>query len=230
MIFDEKFLEDVMENPIEGIVKVCEFVLERRETSLGWTNEDLDELTEAYALVQSIFETYNLTTTIPVPSVTGSIHSDCQVLNSAFSDIAQEFRSSANRIKFQSLKTRYTITLGAGFFYEFSDGDLQRIQTLISELRDLLTSSKEFAEDHRARLLKRLEVLQSELHKRVSNLDRFWGLMGDAGAALGKFGKDAKPIVDRIREIIDIIWRTQARAEELPSATPRPMLSDDDET
>ena len=72
MIFDEKFLEDVMENPIEGIVKVCEFVLERRETSLGWTNEDLDELTEAYALVQSIFETYNLTTTIPVPSVTGT--------------------------------------------------------------------------------------------------------------------------------------------------------------
>jgi hypothetical protein len=30
----------------------------------------------------------------------------------------------------------------------------------------------------------------------MSNLDRLWGLIGEAGVALGKFGKDAKPLVD----------------------------------
>ena len=60
----------------------------------------------------------------------------------------------------------------------------------------------------------------------MSSLDRFWGLIGEAGVALGKFGQDAKPFVDRIREIAQIIWRTQARAEELPSGTPLPLLSD----
>ena len=59
----------------------------------------------------------------------------------------------------------------------------------------------------------------------MSSLDKLWGLIGDVGVALGKFGKDAKPIVDRIREITMITWRTQARAEELPSATPLPLLS-----
>ena len=55
-------------------------------------------------------------------------------------------------------------------------------------------------------------------------MDRFWGLIGDAGVVVGKLGNDAKPIVDRIREIADIVWRTQSRAEELPSGTKLPQL------
>jgi hypothetical protein len=90
----------------------------------------------------------------------------------------------------------------------------------------LLNGSSLFEESHKQRLLKRLETLQRELHKKVSDLDKFWGLVGEAGVVLGKFGKDAKPIVDRIREIAGIVWRTQAHTEELPSDTPIPLLSD----
>ena len=64
-----------------------------------------------------------------------------------------------------------------------------------------------------------------ELHKRMSSVAKFWDLMGEAGVALGKFGKDAKPFVDRIKEILQITWRTQVRTEELPSATSLPLLS-----
>ena len=60
----------------------------------------------------------------------------------------------------------------------------------------------------------------------MSNLDKLWGLIGEAGVVLGKFGKDAKPLADRIREIAQITWRTQARAEELPSGARLPLLSD----
>ena len=63
----------------------------------------------------------------------------------------------------------------------------------------------------------------------MADLDRLWGLVGDAGVAIGKFGKDAKPIVDRIREISDIVWRTQSRAEELPSDTPMELISNSSE-
>ena len=64
----------------------------------------------------------------------------------------------------------------------------------------------------------------------MSSLDKLWGLIGEAGVVLGKFGRDAKPFVDRIREIAQIAWRTQARAEELPSGTPLPLLSKGEET
>ena len=112
----------------------------------------------------------------------------------------------------------------AVFCYEFSEGDLNRVQKLVNELRDQISSLSKLSDDHKRRLLARLEKLQSELHKRVSDLDRFWGMIGDAGVVLGKLGKDSKPIVDRIREISEIVWRTQARTEELPSNSPSPLL------
>lgn len=67
------------------------------------------------------------------------------------------------------------------------------------------------------------------MHKKMSDLDRFWGLVGDAGVVLGKFGDDAKPIIDRIRVIAQIVWRTQARAEELPSDAPMELLTSNEE-
>jgi len=51
--------------------------------------------------------------------------------------------------------------------------------------------------------------------------------MGDAGIALGKFGRDAKPFVDRVREILDIIWRSQATAEQLPASAKPALLATD---
>lgn len=114
------------------------------------------------------------------------------------------------------------------FAYEFADDDLERVQELINLLRKDISSSELFEADHKRRLLNRLEKLQSELHKKVSDLDRFWGLMGEAGVAIGKFGNDVKPMVDRIREIADIIWRTQSKSEGLPSGSKIPFLGKDD--
>ncbi|MEQ9849899.1 hypothetical protein [Pectobacterium brasiliense] len=114
--------------------------------------------------------------------------------------------------------------LEKGFFYEFTDGDLNKIQIIINELRGYINGSDLFEDNHRRRLLKRLEALQSEMHKKMSDIDRIWGLVGDAGVVIGKFGEDAKPFVDRIKELSQIAWKTQARAEELPSSSVNPLL------
>ena len=60
-----------------------------------------------------------------------------------------------------------------------------------------------------------LERLQQEMHKKVSDLDRVWGLFGDAGVMLGKFGRDAKPLVDTIKDLMTCIWRVQSRSEQI---------------
>ena len=117
---------------------------------------------------------------------------------------------------------------GKGVFYEFSDDDFSRVQTLLNGLRDLLTKSKDFEEDHRRRLLKRLEVLQSELHKKMSNFDKFWGFFIDSGIALTKFWENAKPFRDDIKEIIEIVSRTQAKAENVQKLFPLNLLKSGD--
>lgn len=121
----------------------------------------------------------------------------------------------------------FSALLGRSFHYDLSEADSSRIQDLINELRALITGSTKFDEDHKRRVLGRLEHLQQELHRRLSNLDRFYGLIGDAGILLGKFGNDAKPFVDRIREIIEIVWRSQAGAEQLPASAKPALLTSD---
>ena len=130
---------------------------------------------------------------------------------------------------FEKYKRSFERKFGKGFLYQFSDGDLKRIQTLINELREIISKTEALDEDHRSRLLKRLEKLQSELHKTVSDLDRFWGLLIEGSVVLKKIGENAKPIVDRIQEIVNIVWRVQARAEELPSNLPLELPSGEEE-
>ena len=91
--------------------------------------------------------------------------------------------------------------------YEFSDSDISTIQRLISELREEISQSKVLEENHKQRLLVRLEKLQQEFHKKMSNLDRFWAFLGEAGSQLGQFGEDVKPLTDRIREMAGVIIR-----------------------
>ena len=116
------------------------------------------------------------------------------------------------------------------FHYALAPLEQSRIQTLINELREIIGASSIYEESHKRRLLLRLEVLQGELHKKLADLDRFWGLIGDAGVAIGKFGKDVKPVVDRIREITQIVWNRQAETEGLPPPTDLPRLPSPDET
>jgi hypothetical protein len=89
--------------------------------------------------------------------------------------------------------------------YDFQPDDFARIQKLISELRTLIASSNLLGSQHRLRLLKRLEAMQSELHEKNSDIDRFWGFIGEVGVAVRKFGDDLKPISDRAHELAKLV-------------------------
>jgi len=130
---------------------------------------------------------------------------------------------------YEDHKKTFGIQLGKVFHYEFSDGDLKRIQQLINELRDLISGTEKFNEEHKQRLLKRLEKFQAELHKKVSDLDRFWGILFDFSTVIGLMGENAKPMVGVIKEIVGIIWPVQTRAYDLASNLPFKLLGEKDD-
>lgn len=114
----------------------------------------------------------------------------------------------------------------------FAESDRQRIQTLLDEIRSAMTSATEFEVKHQQRMLRRLEKLQAELHKSVSDLDRFWGFIGDCSEAmqrLGKggqeMGKAGQEIAGAVREILQIVYRTQLTCVGLPAPGSIPLLS-----
>ncbi len=231
MLFSDDFLSEVDSDPIGTIVKICGSVIDQLdlENQEPWTESDKALLLEAVALIDSIMEKNDIGAGPPEPNLGGSTQETCNRFFSYIQKLQVEFLAIKDELALSTLKRRYRTQVGATFSYEFSQGDLDRVQTLVNELREKISEVRDLETEHKQRLLHRLEKLQSELHKRVSDLDRFWGMVGDAGVVLGKLGTDAKPIVDRIKEVTEIVWKTQARSEELPSDSPSPLLGHDGE-
>ena len=227
MLFDENFLENVKEEPIISIVNAidrCFDTISYDNSSMGWSIQEYENLFETYPLILVILDSFDLEFNEKDIDFSGNMENDCQQMNRYLSNVNSQFKAKSSLIKLESMKNKFKKEFNQTFAYEFSQGDLDRIQLLINELREEIKKSNLFEIKHQERLLKRLEKLQAEMHKKMSDVDRFWGLIGDAGVVLGKFGKDSKPFVDRIREISDIVWRTQSRTEELPSNTPSPLI------
>lgn len=233
MLVSEEALAAAKTDPISAIVQICEAISRHLEETADqgneWTRKDYDLLIEAYAFIESLIDAGLLEPLSPPLALGGTMADDCRNINGFLKDTGNLLEAESRRLKLQTFKNRFNMELGTKFFYEFSQGDVDRIQILVNELRENISKSAHFEKDHQQRLLARLEKLQSEIHKKMSDIDKFWGLVGDAGVVLGKLGKDAKPIVDRVKEIADIVWRTQSRAEELPSGTKTPLLEESSE-
>ncbi|MEZ0150509.1 MAG: hypothetical protein AB9Q19_14525 [Candidatus Reddybacter sp.] len=228
-MFDEEYLDSLPDEPVLAIGDVVNKAIDHwAQLDSNQEHQEFEFFLEAFAITKALLDNIP-EISIEQPKMEGTPQDVVTVLNEYFNSLKSAVAEQHVLIKSAQFTAKYQAKYGNSFSYEFSDGDLEKIQELINKLRGSISASDIFEQDHKARLLARLEKIQSELHKKMADLDRLWGLVGDAGVAIGKFGKDAKPIVDRIREISDIVWRTQSRAEELPSDTPMELISNSSE-
>ncbi|MDD2098836.1 hypothetical protein [Pseudomonas putida] len=228
MLIPAEILSTVRDNPREGAIEVCEFVQSSMlEDASGWTPEEYAYLLEGYALISSLYEAGRIEFGTFDPAISRDVPDSCKNIFMFLKAVRAELVEQSNAHKLESLKAHFSNTIIHGFHYEFTDGDLKRVQQLLNELRDLIAANTEIEPDHKRRLLKRLEQMQSELHKEVSDLDRYYGLAVEAGVLMKKLGEGAKPIVDLIKEVTSISWVTQARAENLPSGSEPPLLGNE---
>lgn len=224
-MFNDQFIEDLPEDLKEATWHMCTKFKERDSMiPSGSEIGNYDDYLKAYAAIETGISILSWPCTLPELGDNKDTNITC-IRNFVETVFGHADKMRAADV-LSSTRSKFKAKFGVAFFYRFSDGDLKRIQALINELRGLIRKSELFDAKHKERILTKLEKLQLELHKQMSSLDKFWGLIGEAGVVLGKFGRDAKPLVDRIREIAQIIWRTQAISEELPSGTSLPLLSD----
>lgn len=223
----DDFIKDIPEDYILGVNYIIDSYYDYLDiisnnselTQRDYHNEALEYYFLLEAYLQSKGQSFE-----PL-DLDNDLVSNISLIADFISKLRVSFQKALTENTISEAKDRFNRLLGNSFCYEFTSGDLKRLQELINDLRSNIVESIFFTEEHKQRLLKRLEKLQAELHKKVSNLDKFWGLIGDAGVAIGKFGNDAKPFFDRIKEMTEIVWRTQSKAEELPSGTKIPFLN-----
>jgi hypothetical protein len=227
MYFGEKFLNTLTGDSNSAIINVCnEFF--RMRSELKSTKEISNLIVETYAFAETLLKDI-MGLDITVPEIANDFDIDFKRSDFFIKSILEKAEKQKHIDLFQEHKNRFRLYLGKGYRYEFSEGDLKRIQKIINELRDLISATEDLEAEHKRRLLRRLEKLQSEFHKKVSDLDAFWGFLIEASITIGLMGENVKPMVDRIKELKEIIWPVQTRAYELSSDLPFKLLGQPEE-
>ncbi len=228
MEFNDVLIAEIQADPVNRTLKLVKEALAELDNDsppeAGWSDEEYDVLVQAGAFLVELLDAGMLSLDVHYPDVGGDRTKDCSGLAKFLRSVEKECETLSSRVRFVDARSKFKAALDSSFRIEFSDGDLARLQTLLNELREQIGLTDGLEEKHRQRLFSRLERLQSELHKRVSDVDRFLGFVCDVGVVFEKLGKNAKPLVDRAREIASIVWHTQARAEELPSSAKPPAI------
>lgn len=120
------------------------------------------------------------------------------------------------------LRADYSAKLRQATVYRFEEAEKQAIKRRFHELRLLVGDLDSLEEPQKSRLMSRLGRIHAELEHRLSDLDRIWGLVGEARTIESRYGDAGSLIVELLREIVEIGWQAQARAEGVSAETGRP--------
>ena len=208
----DKFLDELPDDRDLAIKRICEKFFElnkERQANVQYYEEYL----EAYSILKAFSDSkkYNITPKDLSNSPTDNMNNIISLFHTEYDKII----IALNATYFNNQYMKHSGRFASISTYSFSDDDYKRIQELINEMRDIIAQSDIIEDKHKRRLLERLERMQKELHKHTSDMDRFWGFIGEAGLVIGKFGNDIKPFIDRVRELSSIILKVVAIKEGL---------------
>lgn len=228
MLIPEKLLDRANDEPLEVGIEVCNhyFQVEIKNPFSDSAEESL-EITKFFHYMK---QAQLLDFRAELPIVTnGTV--DVTYTQKFVNEVLEELNSIQKHHKAlkleEELEARFSRKIKNSFGYEFTEGDLKEIQSLVNKLRNLITDCSELDEEHRRRITKKLEQVQQELHKKISTLDHIYALAIEASIVAGKVGENAKPLIEAAKELMGISWRTHAHTEGLPSGTEAPMLGHD---
>src|SRR6185369_8573581 len=205
--FPARLLQGLPSDNVEALAALCgEF--ERFEGHARQLPEHHGDYVEALSILRA-FAIARDAKLEPFPEVGPQRHQNIASVTAFFNRLRDQMRTELSgrysRGYFETKTEEYIALFSRISVYEFSEPDFKRVHDLVRELRELIRASSLITDDHKRRLLRRLEAMQVELHKKTSDIDRFWGFVGEAGIAMRKFGEDLAPISERVLELGGIV-------------------------
>jgi len=205
--FPPKTLSHLPADNVEAMAVLCgEF--ERFDGHARQMPEHHDDYVEALSILRAFAMAREIKLE-PFPIIGPQRHQNITGIAGYFGQLRANVRTELNsrhsKGYFEIKTEEYVALFSRVSVFEFSETDFKRAQSLVNELRDLIRDSTLITEEHKRRLLRKLEAMRGELHRKTTDIDRFWGFIGEAGIAMRKFGEDLAPISERVLELGGIV-------------------------
>ncbi|NOX82924.1 MAG: hypothetical protein GXP06_08040 [Alphaproteobacteria bacterium] len=227
MAINSDYMKSLPSDPIEALEKLHEDYLQikiQAEDHRGWDQAYHREVIHFVAAAKVILKKLDKDEAFKFPPINQSIDDFFEGSAEFFDEVRRFFVEENLELNFTKIEQEFYGVVNENIFIELSDTEIIQIQNKINELRNMVTDTAAFTSKHKQRLLFRLERMQAELHKVMSDMDVFLGGLVDVAAALGRTGDEAKPIFDRFKDIAEILWRRRSDHPELNGPDDMPKL------
>jgi hypothetical protein len=230
MAIDNNFINKLPDNVLLAEQKVIDTFYKTMEV-YSMAEDKLaiyEDFIELYSFYQVYAEKHSLD--VAFPRLGTNSQNNLELIISFFRNrlriVTLKVQKYASERIIDEKKTKFKAILFGDYLYEFNSEELKTIRMLLYQLKSFLNESPHLESQFTQRLTRKIDNISKDLHVEMPTLDTLWGLVGEAGVLVGKAGEKVSMIVNKIREIIHVIWQVQARSENLSTEeTPMMFLS-----
>jgi hypothetical protein len=224
MAIDRNFIQNLPTNPLLGETKIIEeFKRILEEANKKSSREShYEEFLDLFSLYQVYAAKHSLDVLFPPLTNDKKINTGIIInffetrqkeINEQLEDVLSMKTLAEKRSAFESLLTQ-DVT------YNLSDKDLNTLYHKLDSIIDSINENFDIKRSLKSRLINLLGALKRELKPTMYNFDKFWALVGYTGLLYGLYEEKVMRILDKIKDVLNYIWKIQAKAEGLPSTNP----------
>lgn len=209
-MFDDDFFNKLPDDPIVAAHKIsntfCTF-------DRGIPDKDKQEFLEHYLTAMGAFQAFAdaYALNFDFPQLTGDRGQNTREIRNFFYTLRDALDAEVAKLTVEQARSKFSNRFARVSYFEIPDENLKKLQLLFNSIRYEVERSQNLSEDVRWRLLKKLEATELKTQKKMTDLDRLWGFMGEARVLLSGTGEDTRIILDRINEIARITRAAQAK-------------------
>ena len=218
----ESYLKSLTTNPLQASYAVCEtfFALHNPNSSSTVSRKkDYHKYIELYVILQTLLKKCNIE--CRELELKNDIDHNISLIVEFFIDSRKNLRRALDVEDTQELiakfKAQYETSILQGFSYEFDDYQLTEARNIIAQIQAEIKKLSSIDYVHKARLKASVDRLEKALHKNMSNMDRFWGLMFEIRLVLKGRPEEIQDIIDLVHDLATIFYQIISRSgDDLP--------------
>ncbi|MCX7908753.1 MAG: 3-hydroxyacyl-CoA dehydrogenase NAD-binding domain-containing protein [Ignavibacteria bacterium] len=224
MALDKSFIQNLPTNPLLGETKIIEeFRKILEESNKKSTRETYyDDFLDLFSLYQVYAAKHSLD--ILFPPLTNDKKINTGIIINFFETRQKEINEQLEDVL--SLKTlaekksTFETILSQDITYNLTDKDLNTLYHKLDLIIDAVNENFDVKRSLKSRLINLLGILKRDLKPTMQNFDKFWALVGYTGILYGLYEDKVMKILDKIKDVLNFVWKIQAKAEGLPSTNP----------
>lgn len=224
MSIDRTFIENLPVNPLLAETKIIDRFYKILEESNKTANRDkfYEDFLDLFSFYQVYAAKHSLN--ILFPPLTNDKKINTGIIINFFEnrqkEIEEELEDYISFKKLEEKKVTFESMLSEGITYNLSDRELNTLYRKLDSIIDSITENFDIKRNLKTRLINLLGILKRDLKPTMPNFDKFWALVGYTGLLYGLYEEKVMKIIDKIKDVLNYIWKIQATTEGLPTTNP----------